>query len=159
VIQDISARKRAEGAKDAFFALISHELRSPLNALSGWLAVLRGDAAPETRAHAIEVAERSVWLLDRLIGDLLDASRIASGKLEIEREVFDLLEVVQGSVAMVDPLARARDVRLALRTPEQAPFIAGRSPPHRPDPAQPDRQRAQVHARGRPHRPLGDADG
>ncbi len=125
VIQDISARKQAEGAKDAFFALISHELRSPLNALSGWLAVLRTDSTPETRAHAIEVAERSVWILDRLIGDLLDASRIASGKLEIEREVFDLLEVVQESVATVEPLARARDVRISLRTPEQAPFIAG----------------------------------
>lgn len=131
VIQDISARKRAEGAKDAFFALISHELRSPLNALSGWLAVLRSGATPETRARAFEVAERSVWILDRLIGDLLDASRIASGKLEIEREVFDLLEVVQGSVAMVEPVARARDVRISLRMPEQAPFIEG--DPHRID--------------------------
>jgi len=125
VLQDISDRKRAEGAKDAFFGLISHELRSPLNALSGWLAVLRNDTTPETRMRAIDVADRSVWMLDRLIGDLLDASRIASGKLEIDREVFDLLEVVQGSVAMLEPIARARDVSITLRTPDESPFIAG----------------------------------
>jgi PAS domain S-box-containing protein len=125
VLQDITDRKRAEGAKDAFFGLISHELRSPLNALSGWLAVLRSDTTPETRARAIQVADRSVWMLDRLIGDLLDASRIASGKLEIDREVFDLLEVVQGSIAMVEPIARSRGVSIALRTPDEAPFVAG----------------------------------
>lgn len=125
MVHDIRARKRAERAKDEFFALVSHELRSPLHLLGSWLAVLRRENAPEVRERAIAVAEHSAATLNRLIGDLLDASRIASGKLEIEREVFDLLEVVQGVVTAFEPDARARDVALALELPGRVPFVAG----------------------------------
>jgi len=125
MIQDIGARKRAERAKDEFFALVSHELRSPLHVLGGWLSVLRQDAAPEVRARALASAERSAALLNRLIGDLLDASRIASGKLEIEHDVFDLQEVVQAAAAAFQPLAEARAIDLRLELPEQTPFVAG----------------------------------
>ncbi|HSJ98950.1 MAG TPA: ATP-binding protein, partial [Myxococcota bacterium] len=125
VIQDIGARKRAERAKDEFFALISHELRSPLHVLGGWLSVLRQDGAPEMRVRALAIAERSAALLNRLIGDLLDASRIASGKLEIEREVFDLQELVQAVVAAFQPLAEGRGVELGLELPAQTPFVIG----------------------------------
>jgi len=127
IIQDIGARKRAESAKDEFFALVSHELRSPLHVLGGWLSVLRHESAPETRERALAIAERSAGLLNRLIGDLLDASRIASGKLEIEREVLDLQEVVQAVGAAFQPLAAARGVALDLALPEQTPFVAGDS--------------------------------
>lgn len=125
VIQDIGARKRAERAKDEFFALVSHELRSPLHVLGAWLSVLRHENEPHTRARALEAAERSADLLNRLIGDLLDASRIASGKLEIEREVFDLLEVVQAVAAAFQPLAVSRGVALELVRPAQASFVVG----------------------------------
>jgi PAS domain S-box-containing protein len=125
IVQDIGDRKRAERAKDEFFALVSHELRSPLHVLGGWLAVLRQDGSPEVRARALAIAERSAALLNRLIGDLLDASRIASGKLEIERDVFDLQEVVQAVVAAFQPLAAAREIELRLALPAQTPFVAG----------------------------------
>lgn len=125
VVQDIGARKRAERAKDEFLALVSHELRSPLHVLGGWLSVLRHEQDPDRRARALAVAERSAGLLSRLIGDLLDASRIASGKLEIEREVFDLQELVQAVVAAFQPIAAGRQVALGLALPEQTPFVAG----------------------------------
>jgi PAS domain S-box-containing protein len=125
VVQDIGARKRAERAKDEFFALVSHELRSPLHVLGGWLAVLRQEADPERRRRALETAERSAALLGRLIGDLLDASRIASGKLEIEREVFDLQELVRAVVAAFQPLAASRELTLELELPAHTPFVSG----------------------------------
>jgi PAS domain S-box-containing protein len=125
IVQDIGARKRAERAKDEFFARVSHELRSPLHLLGSWLAVARQDGSPEVRARALAIAERSAGTLNRLIGDLLDASRIASGKLEIEHEVFDLQEVVEAVVAAFQPLLEAREVDLELELPGQPPFVAG----------------------------------
>src|SRR5690606_7946555 len=125
MIQEIEARKRAERARDEFLALVSHELRSPLHVLGGWLAVLRNENAPEVRARALAIAERSAALLARLIGDLLDASRIASGKLEIEREVLDLQQLVRTVVSAFEPLAASRGVALALELPDETPFVAG----------------------------------
>ncbi|HVS10261.1 MAG TPA: ATP-binding protein, partial [Planctomycetota bacterium] len=126
VVRDISARKRAERARDEFFAVASHELRSPLHVLGGWLSVLRHESDSAQRARALAVAERSAGLLNRLIGDLLDASRIASGKFEIEREAVDLEEVLQAVVTAFQPLADSREVALVLELlPEQAPFVSG----------------------------------
>ena len=125
IVQDVGARKRAERAKDEFFALVSHELRSPLHVLGGWLSVLRHESDPQLRERALAIAERSAALLGRLIGDLLDASRIASGKLEIEHEVFDLQEIVQAVVTSFEPLARSRQVELRLALPDATPFVAG----------------------------------
>jgi PAS domain S-box-containing protein len=117
--------ERAGRAKDEFFALISHELRSPLGAITGWLAVLRRDAPPEVRSRAIEVLERNAGLLTRLIGDLLDASRIAGGKLEIERVPCDLLEVVKSAVTALEPTARERQLALALHADGEPAPVEG----------------------------------
>jgi PAS domain S-box-containing protein len=125
VLQDVSARRMAERAKDEFFALVSHELRSPLNVLTSWLSVLRRNPAPELRDRALDIAERSTHLLTRLIGDLLDASRIASGKLEIERDVFDVVDVVRAAGLSLEPVARGRGVTLAMDLADRPLFVEG----------------------------------
>jgi PAS domain S-box-containing protein len=117
--------ERAGRAKDEFFALISHELRSPLGAITGWLAVLRRDTPPEVQARALDVVERNSTLLTRLIGDLLDASRIASGKLEIERVPFDLLEVARAAVTALEPAARDREIDLRLEAGDEPAYVEG----------------------------------
>ena len=124
----VAAREEAERAgraKDEFFALVSHELRSPLSAVASWLPMLRRDARPEVQRQAVGVVERNVALLARLIGDLLDASRIASGKLEIERCVLDLAEVMRTAVAALEPAARERGVALSFRSAPEAAFVDG----------------------------------
>jgi PAS domain S-box-containing protein len=111
----VSAREEAERAgraKDEFLAFVSHELRSPLGVVASWLPMLRADARPELRERAAGAIERNVALLSRLIGDLLDASRIASGKLEIERSPFELVELVRTAVGALEPSARERGVAL-----------------------------------------------
>ena len=117
--------ERAGRAKDEFFALISHELRSPLGAITGWLAVLRRDTPTEVRARALEVVQRNSALLTRLIGDLLDASRIASGKLEIERAPVDVLDVVRNAVTAQEPAAREREVTLAFEASDEPAHVEG----------------------------------
>jgi PAS domain S-box-containing protein len=128
LLEAVGARaeaERAARAKDEFFALVSHELRSPLSAITSWLAVLRRQGPGEVRARALEVLQRNAALLTRLIGDLLDVSRIVSGKLEIEREPFDLLAVVQGAVTALGPSARERGVALELHAAPEPAFVEG----------------------------------
>jgi len=124
----LAAREEAERAgrsKDEFFALVSHELRSPLGAVASWLPMLRSDARAEVRQRALSVVERNVSLLARLIRDLLDASRIASGKLEIERCALDLLDVVRTAVVALEPAARERGVALSLRAAPEVAYVEG----------------------------------
>ena len=83
--------------------------------------MLRRDARPEVRRQAVSVVERNVALLARLIGDLLDASRIASGKLEIERGVLDLVDVMRTAVAALEPAARRARRRAELRGRRRRP--------------------------------------
>jgi signal transduction histidine kinase/DNA-binding response OmpR family regulator len=117
--------ERAGRAKDDFFALVSHELRSPLSAIAGWLPILRRDSSPEVRTQAVHVIERNVQLLTRLIGDLLDASRMASGKLEIERSSLDLPERIETILDAFQPAARERGVSLVFCSHEPRVFIDG----------------------------------
>jgi signal transduction histidine kinase len=94
-----AARAEADAAnrgKDQFLAVLSHELRTPLNAILGWARMLRaGSLEDRQRAHALAVIERNAQLQGQLIGDLLDISRIAAGKMEIERQPVDLVLVAR----------------------------------------------------------------
>ncbi len=112
------AREAAEAlnqAKDEFFALLSHELRSPLNAMTLWLRVLRGESVTkEQTAHAVDALERSVAQQVRLIGDLLDVSRIISGKLELEVEHLDVVAAVAASVEGLRGAAESKGIELRL---------------------------------------------
>ena len=103
----------ANRAKDEFLATVSHELRTPLNAMLGWTGMLRsGKLDTSTSAHALEVFERNARSQAQLIDDLLDVSRIISGKLRLDVQPVDLAQVVEAAVDVVRPAATAKGIRL-----------------------------------------------
>jgi PAS domain S-box-containing protein len=110
------AREQAEAAnrgKDEFVAMVSHELRSPLNAMLGWAKILKkGGVDPKTQSHAVEVIERSARAQQTLIEDLLDMARIVGGKLRLETRPVSLARVVEAAVDVVRPAAEAREIEL-----------------------------------------------
>lgn len=114
--QEKEARKLAEIAnrsKDEFLGLLSHELRTPLNAILGWSRVLeRGPHEGETFARGIETINRNAKLQARLIEDMLDISRIISGKLRLDAQPVDLSSVINAAVDTLRPAADAKEIRL-----------------------------------------------
>jgi PAS domain S-box-containing protein len=119
------ARREAEAAnqaKDEFLAVLSHELRSPLNAIIGWLSILRRTPADaQTAERAFEVIDRNARVQVQLIDDLLDVSRIISGRLKIERAPVDL--VVLAAQAVDGFSAEAAAKGLQLRTTAKAALL------------------------------------
>jgi PAS domain S-box-containing protein len=113
-----AARAEAESAsraKDEFLATISHELRAPLNAIMGWTRLMRTERLDETaRGQALETIERNVRLQTQLIEDLLDVSRIISGRLRLELRPVALAAVIEAAVDSVRPAATAKQIRLVL---------------------------------------------
>lgn len=107
-----SEAERATRLKDEFVATMSHELRTPLNAIVGWASILRQDRSPKTVAQGVEVIDRNAKLQARMVEDLLDMSRILSGKLAIELQRTDLSAVIDAAIAGVRPTADAKHVRL-----------------------------------------------
>jgi len=110
-------RERAEAAdraKDDFLALVSHELRTPLNAIVAWLHILETTPEPDaaTLAKATAFLKRSVDQQRRLIGDLLDTARIASGKLQLEVRALDPAAVAEAALEVVRSAAEARGVEI-----------------------------------------------
>jgi len=109
------AAQRATRIKDEFMATLSHELRSPLSAILGWTQVLlRGDApkGPEAQRQAIEVIDRNARAQARLIDDLLDLSRIMTGKLRLDLHQVSFTNIVQAAVDSLMPAAEAKGIRL-----------------------------------------------
>jgi signal transduction histidine kinase/CheY-like chemotaxis protein len=110
------ARADAEEAnrtKDEFLAILSHELRTPLNAMLGWVHLLRGGKLDgPTTARGLDVLERNTRAQARLIDDLLDVSRIVTGKLLVEARPVELADVAAAAVDAVRPAAAARGVSL-----------------------------------------------
>jgi PAS domain S-box-containing protein len=106
--------QEANRAKDEFLAAVSHELRTPLNAILGWARMLRTHELPEDkRERALETIERNASIQAQLIDDLLDISRIVSGKLRLEQRDVDIIAVVQAAMDSVKPAAQAKDVSLS----------------------------------------------
>src|SRR5262249_7062352 len=101
--------REANKAKDEFLATISHELRSPLTAILGWARLLRTGKLDETAAiRAIESIERNTKLQVQLIDDLLDVSRIITGKLRFEANPIELAPVVEAAVDSIRLAAEAK---------------------------------------------------
>ncbi|HSI03876.1 MAG TPA: ATP-binding protein, partial [Myxococcota bacterium] len=119
VIADITDRKRAESErvshmKDEFLATLSHELRTPLNAILGWSELLKADGlADATRLQAVEIIDRNARVQTRLIEDLLEMSRIISGKVRLDLQPIDLADIVDAAVESAQPMASTRGVRLS----------------------------------------------
>ncbi|HET7617230.1 MAG TPA: ATP-binding protein [Vicinamibacterales bacterium] len=111
--REIAERQRAERLKDEFLATLSHELRTPLNAILGWIRLLRADAVPAAGTNrALEKIERNAQAQARLVEDLLEISRITTGKLRLELSAVDLAAVVNAAIESIRPSAEAREVRL-----------------------------------------------
>lgn len=111
-----AAREAAEAAntaKDQFLSTLSHELRTPLNAVYGWATMLeRGQLGEEQAQRALQIILRNVNAQVRLIDDLLDLSRVASGKLRLAVQPVDLQGVVEEALDGIRPAAAAKNIRL-----------------------------------------------
>jgi signal transduction histidine kinase len=129
LLSERSARAQAEQAsrlKDEFLAIISHELRTPLHAIFGWSHIgseSRVDDA--TRRRALEVIQRNARLQLHVVDDLLDISRIISGKMKISTEVVNLVTVVTAAADSLRPEAAAKSVHLDVRVPGAAVLVRG----------------------------------
>src|SRR5580692_4955080 len=116
----------ANRAKDEFLAMVSHELRTPLNAILGWTRMIRsGSIAPPQIDKALATVERNALAQTQLIDDLMDMSRILSGKLTIEQEPIELVGLIQASVDAVRPSAESKRISTTLRIDPDAGGISG----------------------------------
>ena len=105
--------RKANDVKDRFLAMLSHELRSPLGAIRIWASLLRtGKLDPERSARALEAIERSAVTQAKLIEDLLDVSRIVTGKLVLDVGPVDLTDVAEAALDAVRAAAEAKQIRL-----------------------------------------------
>ena len=134
VIEDVTERKRAEAErdqmlerektlraeaekanrlKDEFLATVSHELRTPLTAILGWAHMLEvGDIDLKTARHAVAVIQRNALQQKQIVEDILDVSRVITGKLRLESELVELTPVVQAALDTIVPAAEAKGLRL-----------------------------------------------
>jgi PAS domain S-box-containing protein len=134
VIEDVTERKRAEAErdqmlerekslraeaekanrlKDEFLATVSHELRTPLTAILGWAHMLEADGLDQkTTRHAVAVIRRNAVQQQQIVEDILDVSRIITGKLRLESEPVELTPVVQAALDTIAPAAEAKGLKL-----------------------------------------------
>jgi PAS domain S-box-containing protein len=123
------ARQGAEAAnraKDEFLATLSHELRTPLSPILGWTRLLRaGDLDQAATERGLEVIERNVRAQTQLIEDLLDVSRIITGKLRLEVRPMDLAAVVEAGIDAVRPAAEAKGIRIETRLESTGAAMVG----------------------------------
>ncbi|MDP9122590.1 MAG: PAS domain-containing protein, partial [Acidobacteriota bacterium] len=104
--------ERASRMKDDFLATLSHELRTPLNAILGWSQILRRQSGADDLARGLDTIERNARAQTKIIEDLLDMSRIVSGKVRLDVQWIDLGSIVQAAVETVRPAADAKGVRI-----------------------------------------------
>ncbi len=121
-----SEAERVSQMKDEFLATLSHELRTPLNAILGWTQVLRGDPAnTEDMEAGLATIERNSRAQTQIIEDLLDMSKIISGKVRLDVQPLQLDEVIAASVDTMRPAAAAKGIRLQALVDPQARMISG----------------------------------
>ncbi|HVG33971.1 MAG TPA: ATP-binding protein [Pyrinomonadaceae bacterium] len=140
VVRDLTRRRQAEEErerllresqeanrlKDEFLATLSHELRTPLTAILGWSRMLQAnDFDKENARRALETIERNARTQTQLIDDLLDVSRIITGKLRLDMRAVDLPEVITTAADTLRPAAEAKDIRLQVLLDPQAGPISG----------------------------------
>ena len=115
--------QEASRLKDDFLASLSHELRTPLNAILGYARMLRtGAMATDRRQRAIETIERNATSLTQIVEDVLDISRIVSGKIRLNVQPVDLPQIVRNALDVIVPAAEAKGVRVeTILDPEAAP--------------------------------------
>jgi PAS domain S-box-containing protein len=129
LVRERAARADAEKAnrlKDEFLATLSHELRTPLNAVIGWSRMLKtGRLDVESSLHAMDVIERNAWAQKQIIEDILDVSRVITGKLQLHLAPVDLIGVIKAALDAVRPALEAKDISVEESYQEDLKVIAG----------------------------------
>jgi PAS domain S-box-containing protein len=116
--------EEANRLRDEFLATVSHELRTPLNAIVGWSRLLLSDRLDQQGLqHAVEVIERNAWAQKQIIEDMLDVSRIITGKLRIGLSPVELSTVVAAAIDVVQPAADAKQI--TVRTEVKSVLVNG----------------------------------
>jgi PAS domain S-box-containing protein len=105
------AIEKANWAKDQFIAMVAHELRAPLNSILGWVKILlTKEIEEDARINALETIERSARVQAKLISDLVDSSRIISGKLNLEFHPVDIQQALAFVIEAQKPLAESKNI-------------------------------------------------
>jgi PAS domain S-box-containing protein len=121
-----AAAEKANRAKDEFLATLSHELRTPLTPILGWTVMLRaGNLDQASILRGLEVIERNVRAQTQLIGDLLDVSRIITGKLRLEIRPLEIAAVVDAGVEALRSSAEAKEIQIDVDVEGGLPVITG----------------------------------
>ena len=117
---------QASRMKDEFLATLSHELRTPLNSILGWAVLVReGKLAREREQTALEAIERNARMQARLIEDLLDVSRIISGKFTVDPSVVGLNQIIESAIDVIRPAALAKHIRIEFTRPSEPVRVNG----------------------------------
>jgi PAS domain S-box-containing protein len=117
--------QQANRAKDEFLATLSHELRTPMTSILGWARLLRMGLPADESVDAVEAIEKSALVQAQLIDDILDVSRIISGKLRVEPEPVDLRTIAHAALATVHPAAQAKNIEIVTEFPPALPPVSG----------------------------------
>jgi signal transduction histidine kinase len=118
--------ERVNRIKDEFLATLSHELRTPLNSILGWSQLLKMDPTDVARVtEAVEVIDRNVRVQTQLIEDLLDMSRIISGKIRLDVQSIEISEVIHAALDAVAPAMEAKQIRLELVIDPRVGAVSG----------------------------------
>jgi PAS domain S-box-containing protein len=124
-----AARSEAEAAnrlKDEFLATVSHELRTPLTAIVGWSSMLRTNSfSAESTARALETIERNAKTQTQIVEDLLDVSRIITGKLQINLRPVAFAPTINAAIATLRPAAEAKGITLTVSLDQEAGMVSG----------------------------------
>ena len=127
--RESAARAEAEKAsrlKDEFLATVSHELRAPLNSILGWASMLSEDRLDkEKSARAFEVIYRNAQAQNQLIGDLMEVSRIITGKLRLDVKMVELISIINAAMDIVRPAAEAKQIKLVSSLDPAAGPVSG----------------------------------
>ncbi|XXY44980.1 PAS domain S-box protein [Sorangium sp. So ce269] len=121
----LAQAQEANRMKDEFLATISHELRTPLNAILGWSSVLCDSITDPEIARAFETIRRNAQAQARIVEDVLDVSRIVTGKMHIETRPADFAAIVADALEVVRPAANAKDIELSVEGAERSLMLVG----------------------------------
>ena len=136
--------------KDEFLAVLSHELRTPLNAIVGYSRLLRGGIlSGEKAARGLETLERNATWLTQIVEDVLDVSRIVSGKIRLDVQPVELPLIVDNAVATIQPAADAKGVRVQTMVDPRRGARVRRSGPSATGRLESGVERGEVHAEER----------
>src|SRR5436190_1859025 len=118
--------ERANRLKDDFLATLSHELRTPLNAILGWVSMLQSGQAPAERLnHALAVIRHNADLQAQIVADVLDMSRIITGRMQLAVEALELGGLIASAIETIRPGAEAKDLTIGIEIGEGIPTIHG----------------------------------